>query len=198
MMKLYLVLLTSIMISVFCGCENKCSDICENSIRVNIVAFDKSFVESKMQIPVFECYEQLLEAWRNSKCCQIQGCYTVDCTKRNKISDTCMVLLPTGFQYSGSHVKPCQNVMNYERRSLGTLIDVKTVTEKTLSVSFVKEFINNPNKDILKLTPDTFVKPSIVTLRIEAEIPRSKGDVIVGNSSIVADDDKIIFLIVSQ
>ena len=58
--------------------------------------------------------------------------------------------------------------------------------------------INNPNKDISELTPDTFVKPSIVTLRIEAEISRSKGDVIVGNSSIVADDDKIIFLIVSQ
>ena len=57
----------------------------------------------------------------------------------------------------------------------------------------------NPAFEIhLKLTPDTFVKPSIVTLRIEAEIPRSKGDVIVGNSSIVADDDKIIFLVVSQ
>ena len=198
MMNLYLILLTSIMISVFCGCEDKHWDISRNSIRVNIVAFDKSFVESKMKNSLFECYEQLLEAWRNSKYCQVQGCYTIDCSKRNKISDTQKVLLPTGYQYSGSDVKPSQNVMNYERRSLGTLIDVKAGTGKTLSITVAKEFINNPNKDISELTPDTFVKPSIVTLRIEAEISRSKGDVIVGNSSIVADDDKIIFLIVSQ
>lgn len=181
------------------GCSGMKVDSDPSLVRVSVVAFEKSYLDAVADVTATEFSDALLSAWRKQKACKTVSTYTINLTQRHKVVESQMVYLPTGYQYPEEKVKPEANVMNYEKRSIGTMIDAQLTTNRLISLHFVKEFVKPQGQDLPKVASGGFSAPTIGTVDIRADVPCRSGDqLVLGNFLSTTEDDKCVFLVVSQ
>lgn len=132
-----------------------------------------------------------LDKWRKGEARVLED-YSIAVGRNMRMTDTRSVHVPTGFQNG------LDGAMNFERRDLGTLVDVRKADGGGVSVKVVFEYLDRGESGLGRVDRVKFVKPEVQTVRVESELQPRHGDFVLFGS-VPSDEGKVVvFVVVRQ
>lgn len=131
-----------------------------------------------------------LDKWRKGEA-RVLGDYSVAVDGNVKMTDTRLVHIPTG--WSGP-----DGAMNFERRDLGTLVDVRKADGGGVSVKVVFEYLDREESGLGRVDRAKFVKPEVQTVKVEADFQLRHGDFVLFGSVPSDEGKEAVFVVVRQ
>lgn len=131
-----------------------------------------------------------LDKWRKGEV-RVLGDYSVAVGRNVKMTDTRLVHIPTG--WSG-----LDGAMDFERRDLGTLVDVRKADGGGVSVKEAFDYLEGQEDGLGKIDRAKFVRPEVRTVKVESELPSQKGDFVLFGNVLSEEGKEAVFVVVRQ